>query len=248
MARRVPQKRPDRVVHEGGNTMPYRVAVEDLEPNHFIAYALDMPACFSSARVEAEAIALAPVRITEHLDWLTRHEGRTETKTPIEVQVVETFQSFPSAEDPEYIVNAFFEDDRRPLTSDEVKTILQLLEWTRDDLLKLIHSLTLEQLQKPVVGETHGSIAGVLSHVAGAENWYFSHLGLGMERDTLPSDPVERYETVRAHTRAQLPKLIGDERITTNYDEQWSARKVVRRTLWHERDHTEHIAQLIGRL
>lgn len=229
----------------GDDAMRYRLAVEDVEPNHFVAYVLDLPACYSSAPNEAQAISLAPVRIAEHLGWLARHEGRTATKSPLEAQVFETFHSYPSARDPEYIVNAFFEDDRRPLSADEVAMILRLLEWTRADLLKLIAPLTAEHLYKPINGESLGSIAGVLNHIAGAENWYFSHLHLGLEH--LPADARTRLEAVRLNARAQLPQLIGDERITQNYDELWSARKVTRRTLWHERDHTQHLAQLLSR-
>jgi hypothetical protein len=50
---------------------------------------------------------------------------------------------------------------------------------------------------------------------------------------------------VRQHTRAQLPGLVGDTRIAVRADEEWSARKVLRRTLWHEQDHTGHIARLV---
>ncbi|MEK7327889.1 MAG: hypothetical protein AAB217_21800 [Chloroflexota bacterium] len=55
---------------------------------------------------------------------------------------------------------------------------------------------------------------------------------------------MTKLEQVRAHSRACLPKLISDTQIVTLVDEAWSARKVLRRTLWHERDHTRQIAKL----
>jgi hypothetical protein len=36
--------------------------------------------------------------------------------------------------------------------------------------------------------------------------------------------------------------------VVTLSGETWSARKVMRRTLWHERDHTAHILKLRQRL
>ena len=46
---------------------------------------------------------------------------------PIEVVIAETFHSFASTQDPEYLVNAFFEDDRRPLHYWDVELALRLL-------------------------------------------------------------------------------------------------------------------------
>jgi len=229
--------------------MRYRLAIEDVEPNHWIAWVLDLPACFGSAQTPADAVAHAPERIAAYYSWLLTHDSSLPViAEPVEVEVVETFHSFASSQDPEYLVNAFFEDDRRLLNYWEVEVALRLLQWTRQDLLKVIGSATQEQLRKPIAGEVCGSIAGVLQHIAGAENWYFDQLDLALDRAQLPDDPLDRLQAVRANTQAQLVKLIGNERITKNRDELWSARKVVRRTLWHERDHTQHIVQLLAHL
>jgi uncharacterized damage-inducible protein DinB len=221
------------------------MAVEDIEPHHWIAWALDLPACYCSATTRADAVTLAPKKIVEYFAWLCKHERSLPiVSESIEVQVVETFHSWASREDPDYIVNAFFEDDRRPLGYWEVEIALRLLDWTRQDLLGVLESITPEKLTKINPGETRGSIAGILNHVAIAENWYFGQLGLG--KGDLPSDPFGKIEYVRANTRAQLFKLIGDERVIQNCDELWSGRKIVRRTLWHERDHTQQILQLLS--
>jgi len=91
-------------------------------------------------------------------------------------------------------------------------------------------------------------IIGIVDHVAIAEWWYFNRLGMSPARLALPADPIAKLKAVRQNTYAQLSKLIGDTQIVTLIDEQWSARKVLRRTLWHERDHTQHIAKLIQKL
>jgi len=226
--------------------MHIRLGVEDMEPNHWIAWALDLPACYSSATTIADAVAHAPQKIAEYFSWLLGHDRlMLIINEPIEVEVVETFHSFVSSEDPDYIVNAFFEDDHRPWGYWDDEIALRLLDWTRQDLLGVIHSTTQDQLTKAITGEVRGSITGILNHIAIAENWYFNQLGYGLERAQLPSDALEKLKVVRANTREQLVKLIGDERITKNCDELWSARKIVRRTLWHERDHTQQSRQLL---
>ncbi|MBE0681575.1 MAG: hypothetical protein IH589_06645 [Anaerolineales bacterium] len=225
------------------------LAVEDMEPNHWIAWAINLPACFSSATTAVDAVAHAPQKITEYFSWLLTHNNLLPAiNQPIEVEVVETFHSFASSDDPEYIVNAFFDDDRRPLEYWDVEIALRLLNWTHQDLLSVIQSVTQEKLTKAISGEVRGSITGILNHVAIAENWYFEQLSCGLERAKLPDDPLEKIAIVRANTQEQLVKLTGDEQITKNCDELWSARKIVRRTLWHERDHAQHIMQLLRSL
>jgi uncharacterized damage-inducible protein DinB len=226
--------------------MHIHLAVEDMEPNHWIAWALNLPACFSSATTAANAVAYAPQKIAEYFSWLLIHSSLLPAvNEPIEVEVIETFHSFASSEDPEYIVNALFDDDRRPLAYWDVEIALRLLNWTRQDLLSAIQSITQEQLTKAISGERRGSITGILNHIAIAENWYFEKSGRGLEWAKLPDDPLEKIAIVRANTHEQLVKLIGDKQITKNCDELWSARKIMRRTLWHERDHTQQIVQLL---
>jgi len=228
--------------------MRYRLAVEDMEPNRWIAWVLDLPGCFSAAQTESDAIAAAPACIAGYFSWLRSHDGRLpDPGARFETQIVETFGSFPSRERPDYIVNALFEDDRRPLSYWDVEVALRLLAWTREDLLAMLHGATEAQLNAPLPREIGGSVAGVLGHVAGAENWYMEQMGLAMRREQLADGPLSMLGTVRANSMARLPEMAGDDRVVKgNGGELWSGRKVVRRTLWHERAHTRHIRRLLG--
>jgi len=228
--------------------MCYRLGVEDVEPEHYVAWALDLPGCFSSARSEADALARAPERIAAYCAWLAGHDSTLPVASgPFGVQVVETFRAFASEDEPDYLVNAFFEDDRRPLGYWDVAVGLRLLQWTREDLLHVVQTMPAERLRQPIDGEVRGSISGILEHIVGAENWYLGHLDLALDRTDLPDDLLARLALGRAHTRAQLPALIGSQRLTTRHNEIWSGRKVLRRALWHERDHTQQIASLAAR-
>jgi hypothetical protein len=227
--------------------MRHRLAVEDIEPHHWIAWILDLPACFSSARTEKEALRRVPECIAKYYTWVTdRNPSLPVPSGSFDLEVVETFRSFPSSEDPEYLVNAFFEDDRRPLTALDVNKTLQLFDWTRQDLQSLLDSARPDQLFASIDNKVHNSILGIIDHIARAENWYFDQLGLGLEHSKLTEDVLEGLKAVRANTRSQLVDLIAVDTITENCGERWSPRKVVRRALWHERDHTQHIAKLLS--
>ena len=92
-----------------------------------------------------------------------------------------------------------------------------------------------------------GNIAGILKHIAVSEWWYVSRLNVADERQVLPDDPFAALEVSRAYTLARLPELAGSTRITEPLiSERWSPRKVIRRTLWHERDHINHITQILA--
>jgi len=224
--------------------MSHRTALEDIEANHFVCWMLDLPGCYSAGRNRETVIALAPSRITDYYTWIHKHNSTSPVVDgPFRIELVEEFSAHASEEAPEYLVNAFFEDDRRPLSSEDVEIGLQLLGWTREDLLKILGGLTPEQLNNPIESEIRGSILGILEHVCGAENWYFSQFRMDVDWSILPNNIEGKLTAIRTNTRAQLSNLIGESQIAASYGERWSARKILRRTLWHERAHTEQIAQ-----
>ena len=229
--------------------MVYRCALEDIEPNHWIVWVLDLPACFSSGKTEKVALKGTPLRIAEHHKWLSAHDPTLPVPTgPFDLEIIESFRSFPSPEDPDYLVNAFFMDDRRPLSNSDADLALRLFEWTRADLMNVLDRTRPDQLHAALPGEIHNSILGIVEHMARAENWYFEQLDLGLEPSEIPNGALEKLEVFRANTRSQLMKFIDSDRVVEHYGERWSPRKVIRRALWHERDHTQHIAKILSTL
>jgi predicted RNase H-like HicB family nuclease len=223
--------------------MAYRIAVEDMEQNHWVAWALDLPGCFSSARTQEEAIVMAPTSISQYITWLKNLGYRQLPRQDyIDVEVEETFRSFVSGG--MYVANAFFEDDQRPLLEEDVEFGLWLLERTQEDLLDVVQTVDRDKFSQSIPGEVQGSIQGIVEHIAWSEWWYLDRLGLAFDREKMPAGVIKMLEAVRQHTRNQLPDLIGLDRIVIVRGEKWSPRKILRRTLWHERDHTNHIAKL----
>ena len=104
-----------------------------------------------------------------------------------------------------------------------------------------------EVANKVLPGE-QWSIEGVLEHVAKSEWWYLDRLGLAFPRAGIPEDAKLFLRQVHAHMLVTLPELQKRGGAVTLAGETWSARKVLRRSLWHRRDHTAHIVKLRARL
>ena len=222
--------------------MPYQLCLEEME-SRWIAHVPALPGCFASEADREAAVAKAPRAIVDYLAWLRAH-GEPVPDGPVSAEVIEIHRAWHSTPDNE--VNAFFAADRPPLAADEIAHALKLLEWTRADLLASVEGLSPDQLAREV--ENRWSIRGILNHTGRGELWYLDRLGLGLPRDGLPKDVFEQLETVRSHFRSTLSALAGEDRVSVADHEHWSPRKMLRRALWHERDHTNHVLQFRERL
>jgi len=234
--------------------MLIRIGLENGTEGRSMAWMLDFPGCFAYGKDGPEAILNVPRAILAYQEWMARHTDQSWLADlgDFDVRLVETFECYdindafervPSGTG--YEVNAFFLHDWKPLSEEDVTRGLLLLEWSRADLLAAFGGLTSEQLNLERPGE-RWPINGILNHVGGAEWWYMDNLGLaGMERAQLSKLPTERLSGVRARLRQVLPGLVGSNLVLGKEGEIWSPRKLLRRALWHELDHVEHIRKLV---
>jgi len=142
-------------------------------------------------------------------------------------------------------VNAFFENDKMPLTEREVEYARHLLSLNRRDLEATVLGLAAGVLDTTIPGEVRDNIRGILRHIGTAEWWYWDRLGLAFPRDQRSDDVFTLLSKVREFTLVRLPELIGGERTTVRSGETWSFRKLVRRAIWHERVHTLQIGRYL---
>jgi hypothetical protein len=173
----------------------------------------------------------------------------------IEVIVQETFdayfinQAFERVERGKdtYIVESFFVHDWRPLIPLEIERALKLLAWSRADLLSIVKDLSAEKLDQTYPDE-RWNINGILKYIGGAEWWYQERIGYPFpeHEENVPANPFERLAVVRNHFNSLLPRLVGVSKVVGLDGEIWGPRKVLRRAVWHERDHTEHIRKLLA--
>lgn len=216
-----------------------------------LAWALDYPGCFAFGVGGPEAvIALAPA-LVNYQNWLGERAGPGwPALDDFDLRLVETWEVYTVDDQYQeveegYAVNAWFRHDWKPLTAEEVRRGLLLLELSRTDLLSVAAALTPAQMDQTYPGQ-RWSIRGILKHLGGAEWWYLDRLGLAqMGRDALPKDAFERLDQVRARLKSALPDLVGQELVRGKDSELWSPRKLLRRVLWHEINHLQHIRDLL---
>ena len=230
--------------------MYFKIGLENGVEGRSLAWVLDHPGCFAYGQDGHDALHLLPAAIQNYIDWIALHDHQPWLRRPeAELEADEIWEVYTIDEDYElaeegYQVDAWFRHDWRPLTELDIERGLKLLAWSRADLLKSVRGLSQETLDAGQPGE-RWSIANILKHVGGAEWWYLDRLALAFPREEVPSDPFERLEKVRAHLVKTLPGLAGSRQVVGIDGEFWSPRKLLRRAVWHERDHTFHIRKLI---
>lgn len=233
--------------------MLFHVGIENNnEGARSIAWALEHPGCYAYGKDADAALAAFPAALRAYSNWISQHELSWLHIQNIDVSVSGVWNSYSVNDKFDRVesgenssaVEAWFQYDWKPLTEEEIERAQKMLTWSRIDLIKAITGLSSERLDKTHVGE-RWSINGILRHAGGAEWWYMDRLGRAFPQAELPKTPMERIEKVRTAFLEMLPQLKGVKQVVGLEGEFWSPRKVLRRALWHERDHTEHIRKLI---
>jgi predicted RNase H-like HicB family nuclease/uncharacterized damage-inducible protein DinB len=243
----------------------YSVYLEYTADGPCLAHVLDLPGCIVRAPSPDVALEQLPQAIRVYHDWLRLHgEPTPPSDEPISVEVAGESVSTGPFEPGN--TAALFLPDREPLAAEEMERYFQLLAYTRADLLALVHapstgtaaSLPDKLLDWQPTPEAW-SLRHLLRHVGNAEEWYVSRL---VPPETLPAEwehdaelPIfEFLEMERRTAIARLRQLSAEERSGVFYpsrwtdhpDEPWTARKVMRRFLEHEREHTAQAQETLA--
>jgi hypothetical protein len=232
--------------------MKIEIGLENGYENKSIAWALDYPGCFAYGNDGAAAIMAFP---RAFIGYKERIQSRTGTDwidfDNFDISLTETFESYqvdgrilPSAAGKN--VTAFWQVDWKPLSQLEIERGLQVLQWSRADLLDLTSNITEDKLDREVPGEKWG-IRGILNHLAASELWLLDRINSGnSEVLTLPEDTFRRLSATRNIFETTLRSLIDDPRVIGKNGTIWSPRKILRRAAWHEVDHINHIFRLLN--
>jgi uncharacterized damage-inducible protein DinB len=230
------------------------IGLENSLDGRSLVWALDYPGCFSAGPDSRTAIVSIPHAFLKYQEWIARHTSDSWLAgvRDFDVRLVETWQTYRI--DPRSLevvsqrgieVGSWFRYDWKPLTMQETRRGLQMLGWSRADLLSTIQDLTPQELDVVRPGE-RWSIRELLGHVTMGEWGYLNRLGLtgDLPRGTISQDPIQSLATVRARLEQALPTLAGSRQVTGIDGEFWSPRKLLRYVLWHELDHIGQILKL----
>lgn len=234
----------------------YAVYLECGKGGLCMAHVLDLPGCFVRAANRSQALQALPEAIGAVAAWLRQHNepapGEAEAvllEVAEEINDIGPFDPGDAA--------ALFQPERASIDPKEMENAFRLMGHSRHDLLELIDGLPEEALPwQPY--EQAFSIQRTLRHIGNAEEWYVSRI-LPAERlpaewehdDEMPL--MEFLHMQRATALDCLRRLSAEERSGVYYPtrwtkhpgEAWTARKVLRRFLEHEREHTAQIRELI---
>lgn len=235
--------------------MLYEIGIENGNEGRSIAWVHGRPGCFAYGKDARTALKAAPNAIRAYIAWVGAHTKNSWfTSTDIETKVVDTWEVYhidrkyaPVEPGGGYACEAWFRFDWKPLQTIEIDQGLQMLEWSHEDLLKMVDGLGDDALDCRFLGE-RWSIREILAHVGSADWWYMDRLGMAFSRDKVPDEAFERLGEVRDYVKGVVATLADIDKVVGVDGEFWSPRKLLRRALWHERDHTEHVRKLIEKL
>jgi predicted RNase H-like HicB family nuclease/uncharacterized damage-inducible protein DinB len=226
--------------------MVYDVYLQVKRTGRTHAHVPALPGCNWLAETPEDAWQHAADAIHEHLDWLRRYGLPAPILAdPAHPRLVQQHKSTA----PEGHLIGFFECERQPVNRAEIPGFLTLLDCARTALLSLTQALSPEILAWRRA-EKVWSISEVLRHVAGAQRYYLTRI---FDPDSIPIQPASR----SVWKRLALMQALSLERLQRITDEQlgavvvdssgelWSARKVFRRFIEHEREHTHHIQEIL---
>ena len=225
--------------------MPIPLNLEQME-DKWLAHIPNFWGCFGKFDDPQEALqGMHPV-LESYLGWLAKHnlpfpsEEMLGTGTDA-FQFQEIIRSWHSPAEPAYEVNAFFASDAIPLQPDELPTLQASLTAVLKDLTYTYNDLSAEKISQEIEGSWN--VAHILKHLVRAGSWYLSLAGVAPAASHT-DDPLAAMQNFEAHLLNSIPSLVERTVVSVDLDEQWSARKVMRRTFWHLRDHTQQIIQI----
>jgi predicted RNase H-like HicB family nuclease/uncharacterized damage-inducible protein DinB len=234
----------------------YSVYVETDDSGRWMAHVPALPGCVVSGESAERAVEVMPAAIRDYCAWL---DGHGVTVPPEDEAVEVTVDGSISGIGPfsPGDAAAIFPPDEVPLTPESMEHYLRLMAFSRADLMVLIRDLPDALLDWQLDADSL-SLRRLLRHVGNAEEWYVSRI---VQPDTLPSEwrhdkdmPIMRFlemerrtavERLRELTEAERTDVIRTGRWTEHPDEPWTARKVLRRLVEHEREHTAQAREIL---
>lgn len=182
--------------------------------------------------------------------WLVQHDLPSPiglADEPLDFEVVET--AVATGEPLHCDTEGFFEIDRQPLVEQRAVEALHLLSLAHGELVSLVSGLSGSELTRPLAPGKR-SPGEVVSHVSIAAWWYLTRLPDAPaipNWQEWPPAPLEQLSRSHELVTDVLRRLANGESHPGHHalnGETWSARKVVRRLVWHELWHLKELTLL----
>jgi hypothetical protein len=200
--------------------------------------------------------------LTYHLRWLRKHGEFPDILETQNLNIREEITGIGELGESGGEV-ALFDFDHQAVDEGLVSIAIKYMRYNRQELLSQCSNLNEEQMELVPSGKGR-NISEILQHICNAEEFYVSRLGeeaeriyehnLGMRVSEANALPIwTRLADVRTACvrtlEALLPQsksMVFQRREYTEYpEEKWTAYKVLRRFLEHEREHIYNIREYL---
>ncbi len=215
------------------------------------AFVPDCPGCWVFGHTKERAKEKVRIAIVEWFDWLEKHgENTPDISNKLEIEVTEMLRldyNPVKAGKPEPL----FWSEVPPVKKEDIKRTIRLIAYSRKDLLNLVSNLTGKQLSFKSPDKPR-TVKNCLKHIAYVETWYITRLNIELS-ENYPKDVFGLLNYTRkmvVSSLSNLPKekmrgIFQPSKYKSPICDLWTARKVLRRLVDHERLHTKYIQSLL---
>ena len=215
------------------------------------AFVPDYPGCWVLGQTQESALKKAKIAITDWFSWVREHgEILTDIHEEIEIEVSEILKvDYNPAEagKPEPL----FWSEIAPIGEKDIERTIHLMDYARKDLLTLVKNVPEEILEWEPPGKPR-TINNCLEHIAHVEYWYITRLNIELPED-FPTSVFELLDYNRTMVvnclqnfpRRKMRGVFQPEKYGNPTCNLWTARKVLRRLVDHERLHTKYIQTIL---
>lgn len=214
------------------------------------AFVPECPGCWVFGRTKERAIEKVRIAITEWFEWLEKHGESVQDVSNVETEIAEMVcvdYNPAEAGKPEPL----FWSEVSPIQKDDIERTIRLMKYSRKDLLALVLNLSDECLDwKP--SDKPRTIRDCLRHIAYVEPWYISRLNIEVP-EYYPEDTFELLnytrniviECLQNFPKRKMGGIFHPKKDKSPVCDLWTARKVLRRIIDHERLHTKYIQKVL---
>jgi hypothetical protein len=212
-----------------------------------LAWALDFPGCFAYGQADAEVMLNFARNLLAYEAWINLHADQAWFNLiNLDFRIVEVFKPENSSRlEGSSKPAAFFEDDFRALTQDEVQHALAVYSWQREELLAGLEFMP-EAAYACAEQRTGKTIPAMVSQMA--QDCYDILAALRILLPPFPSkdESLAQFDFTCELVRGTLPACVGVEAMSEVGGELWSPRKGMRHLLWRQRERIEQIKAFAG--
>jgi hypothetical protein len=229
------------------------IGVENNNENRSVAWSLEHFGCYTIAPDGQSAVVAMAKAIPDYIAWLEKYaEKNWFNPAEIDIRLVDVVDDYfidkqfnqVAPEDGGRLIKAWFKTDWKALTMVDVEHILQIISWTRQEMIELISGVDEALLDQTLI-EGEWTIRQIIGHVGRTEWWLMDRLDRTHPENHLCADEFERFIEERGNLVEILPDFIDLNQVVGKDGEIWSPRKVTRRLCWHEKDHINQIKRLL---